>query len=320
MDKNLLAYCWKHKLATTQNQDIEIIDGGLMNNRERSVMFFNSKVKVKGTLWVGYTLILEKASDWYLLHWDTDKMADSIVLVAVGEHDSDIIRASDKEYVPMLDMEVPEAVTTSFEEIISDHTKCWENIKANVSTLVKHAYIAALQTESLENMVETVRKEMQGKTYRQVVAYTTVFVRLLNKVKGITVDEDALTNLSDKTNFGFDDCESTVRHLKKYIKHVNGKPLNSQKVAEIMGRAYVPVSFAYGRSINDEGPCDLAFYIMEVCYPERTEAVKRMKGYGFSSPTLGDSMGVNALMGKCMGCDCINCRFALAYIKNKMKG
>ena len=71
----LLHYCWKHRLFpqaelhTTDHRRLEVIDPGL-HNRNAGPDFFNAKVKVDGTLWVGNVEIHDKASDWYHHgHW-----------------------------------------------------------------------------------------------------------------------------------------------------------------------------------------------------------------------------------------------------------
>ena len=56
--EQLLHYVWKHKmlplneLQTTDGRVVEILDTGL-HNRNAGPDFFNAKVKIGGTLWVG---------------------------------------------------------------------------------------------------------------------------------------------------------------------------------------------------------------------------------------------------------------------------
>ena len=56
--EKLLHYCWKHKkfplgeLFTTDGRRVEVIDPGL-HNRNAGPDFFNAKVRIDGTLWVG---------------------------------------------------------------------------------------------------------------------------------------------------------------------------------------------------------------------------------------------------------------------------
>ena len=56
--EQLLHYVWKHKLLplktlkTTTGQEVEVIDTGL-HNTNAGPDFFNAKLKIDGTLWVG---------------------------------------------------------------------------------------------------------------------------------------------------------------------------------------------------------------------------------------------------------------------------
>ena len=66
--EQLLHYTWKHKLlplkelSTTDGRSVEIVDPGL-HNRNAGPDFFNAKVKIGGTLWVGNVEIHDHASD-----------------------------------------------------------------------------------------------------------------------------------------------------------------------------------------------------------------------------------------------------------------
>ena len=70
--EQLIHYVWKHKmfpltgLKTTDGQEVEVIDPGL-HNRNAGPDFFNAKVKINGTLWVGNVEIHDRASDWLTL-------------------------------------------------------------------------------------------------------------------------------------------------------------------------------------------------------------------------------------------------------------
>ncbi len=67
----LLHYCWKHKMfplngiVTTDGKSVEVIDPGL-HNHNAGPDFFNAKVKIDGTLWVGNVEIHDRSSDWFL--------------------------------------------------------------------------------------------------------------------------------------------------------------------------------------------------------------------------------------------------------------
>ena len=68
--EQLLHYVWKHKifplmpLQTTSGQPVEVIDPGLPNT-DAGPDFFNAKLKINGTLWVGNVELHTQASDWF---------------------------------------------------------------------------------------------------------------------------------------------------------------------------------------------------------------------------------------------------------------
>ena len=71
--ERLLHYVWKYKLyaatplITTEGRPVQVIDPG-MQNTDAGPDFFNAKIKIDGTLWVGSVEIHDKSSDWLLHH------------------------------------------------------------------------------------------------------------------------------------------------------------------------------------------------------------------------------------------------------------
>ena len=88
--EELLHYCWKHKLLplgelhTTRGEQIEVIDTGL-HNHHAGPDFFNAKIKVDGTLWIGNVEMHDKSTDWYQHGHDKDSRYDNVVLHVVGK-------------------------------------------------------------------------------------------------------------------------------------------------------------------------------------------------------------------------------------------
>lgn len=87
--ERLLHYVWKYKLytatplITTEGRPVQVIDPG-MQNTDAGPDFFNAKIKIDGTLWVGSVEIHDKSSDWLLHHHDTDKAYDCVILHIIG--------------------------------------------------------------------------------------------------------------------------------------------------------------------------------------------------------------------------------------------
>lgn len=100
--EDLIHYCWKHKLfpltglKTTDEQKVEVIDPGL-HNRNAGPDFFNAKVKIGGTLWVGNIEIHDKASDWFLHRHEKDVHYNNVILHVVESSDT-VVKSRTETY------------------------------------------------------------------------------------------------------------------------------------------------------------------------------------------------------------------------------
>ena len=87
-------------LQTTSGRPVEVIDPGLPN-MNAGPDFFNAKLKIDGTLWVGNVEVHTQASDWLLHRHDRDKAYDTVILHVVGESNCDVYRTNG-ELVPQM--------------------------------------------------------------------------------------------------------------------------------------------------------------------------------------------------------------------------
>ena len=163
--EQLLHYCWKHKLwpieglHTTDGHRVEVIDPGLLN-RNSGPDFFNAKVKIDGTLWVGNVEIHDKASDWYLHGHHTDARYNNVVLHVVGTADRDA-ETQAGTFVPQMCLAVPQSVSDNYAELLKTdaYPPCYRIIPS-LSRLTVHAWMAALQTERLEQKTLTIQERV----------------------------------------------------------------------------------------------------------------------------------------------------------------
>jgi hypothetical protein len=161
--EQLLHYVWKHKmfplkeLMTTDGRKVEVIDSGL-HNRNAGPDFFNAKVKIDGTLWVGNVEIHDRSSDWYRHGHDHDSAYDNVVLHVAGVIDSEV-RTTSGQQLPQLQLDVPPMVQQQYDELLKtdQYPPCYKIIP-DLSLLTVHAWMAALQTERLERKTEDIRK------------------------------------------------------------------------------------------------------------------------------------------------------------------
>ena len=160
--EQLLHYVFKHKmfplreLQTIDGKSVEVIDPGL-HNRNAGPDFFNAKVRIGNTMWVGNVEIHDKSSEWYLHGHDKDSNYDNVVLHVAGVIDTDV-KTSRGEYLPQMQLDVPQQVKEHYAELLStdSYPPCYKVIPS-LTTLMVHAWMAALQTERLEQKTEAIR-------------------------------------------------------------------------------------------------------------------------------------------------------------------
>ena len=109
--EQLLHYVWKHKmfplkpLKTADGEAVEVIDSGL-HNHNAGPDFFNAKVKIGGTLWVGNVEIHNKASDWYVHKHEQDARYNNVILHVCGCIDT-VVATQKGDILPQIELEVP---------------------------------------------------------------------------------------------------------------------------------------------------------------------------------------------------------------------
>ena len=162
----LLHYCWKHKifplreLTTTDGHAVEVIDPGL-HNRHAGPDFFNAKVRINGTLWVGNVEIHEKSSDWYAHGHHHDNAYNNVILHVAEVIDTDVL-AADGQFIPQMKFEVPSEIKEHYRELLSEdqYPPCYRIIPG-LTRLLVHSWMSALQTERLEQKTEAIRQRVQ---------------------------------------------------------------------------------------------------------------------------------------------------------------
>lgn len=169
MDTNmekLLHYVWQHRiyplgtLHTEDGAEIDIIDPGL-HNFNAGPDFFNAKVKIGGQLWVGNVEIHERASDWFRHQHQQDAAYNNVVLHVVSVADEQALTLDGKS-LPQLILTVPPEILRNYEELLHEDTfpPCYRIIP-HLPDIKKHAWLAALTTERLEDKTNRLRGYLQ---------------------------------------------------------------------------------------------------------------------------------------------------------------
>ena len=153
--ESLVRYVWKHRLfpltelKTIEGHSIEVIHPG-MENHSDGPDFFNAKVKIDGTLWVGNVEIHEHSSDWYLHAHDINKRYDSVVL-HVAEFVDKAIKRTDGSSIPQLELKVPKHIVDNYEQLRKvEHYPPCHRVIPTLSSLTIHSFLSSLLCERLE--------------------------------------------------------------------------------------------------------------------------------------------------------------------------
>ena len=168
--EKLLYYVWKYKLfplrklQTTDGQTLEVIDPGILN-RDAGPDFFNAKIKLDDTLWVGNVEIHRRSADWYAHGHHEDAHYNNVVL-HVAEKVDRTVETQDGKTLPQLELEIPGYMRENYEELCrtTDYPRC-HRVIPQIDPFTAHSWLNALLYERLEQragqVAERVR-QLQG--------------------------------------------------------------------------------------------------------------------------------------------------------------
>ncbi|MBQ8046835.1 MAG: DUF2851 family protein [Prevotella sp.] len=181
--EQLLHYVWKHKmfplsaLHTTDGQPVEVVDAGL-HNRHQGPDFFNAKVKIGETLWVGNIEIHERSSDWYQHHHETDEAYGNVILHVVGTVDRDDIVTSDGKRLPQMVLKVPQSVAENYQSLLtSDSYPPCHRVVSGLGKLTVHSWMSALSAERLSQKSDAIMERRRQLNCSWEAAYFTTLAR-----------------------------------------------------------------------------------------------------------------------------------------------
>ena len=189
----LLHYTWKHrlfpleKLVTTDGQMVEVIDPGL-HNTDAGPDFFNAKLKIDGTLWVGNVEIHTHAGDWFAHGHQGDRAYDNVVLHVVEMADDRLVTNTSGRTIPTLVLPVPARVRENYHELMrtEEYPRC-HGIISSLPRLTVHSYLSALHTERLTHKAERIEQYRQ----RNELNWENAFFMTLARNFGFGVNGDA---------------------------------------------------------------------------------------------------------------------------------
>ena len=147
-------------LQTTTGEPVEVIDAGLPNTNA-GPDFFNAKLKIGGTLWVGNIEVHILASDWMRHGHDKDAAYDNVILHVAETVDCEVFRANGVP-VPQLQLPCPDPVRQRYDEL--SHAEIYPPCYSILSSLPKltvHSWLSALQVERFEQKAHLIATRLE---------------------------------------------------------------------------------------------------------------------------------------------------------------
>lgn len=190
--EELFHYTWKHRLfplktlTTTDGKLVEVIDPGLLNH-DAGPDFFNAKIKIDGTLWVGNVELHLKSSQWYLHAHDKDEAYDNIILHVVCEADMDAYNTKG-ERIPQLVLPISDNIKANYEYLLKEdkYPRCYKIIP-ELAKINIHSWMSALQTERLERKTRDIMQKLNDLNG----AWEDTYFQTLARNYGFGVNSDA---------------------------------------------------------------------------------------------------------------------------------
>ncbi|MDR0962829.1 MAG: DUF2851 family protein [Mediterranea sp.] len=200
--EQLLHYVWKHKLfsleplRTITGELVEVIDTGLANPHA-GPDFFNAKLKINHTLWVGNVEIHTLASDWMRHGHHKDAAYDNVILHVVETSDCEVFHSNGK-VVTQMQMACPEQIRRNYDELHREeiYPRCY-SILTVLPKLTIYSWLSALQIERLEQKSVA----LAGRYERCNHNWEDAFFVTLARNYGFGVNGDAFEAWADKLPF-----------------------------------------------------------------------------------------------------------------------
>lgn len=159
MNEDFLHFIFRNRLwdqdfeITTDYEKIEILDTGFQNHNS-GPDFFNSKIRIGNTLWVGNTEIHINSSDWYRHNHNKDLAYGNVILHIVFNHDKEVYLPDGTE-IPTWEIKFPHIVYNKYSELKNNEKEipCSDYIEIT-EELTRIMWLERMAVERLEQKTE----------------------------------------------------------------------------------------------------------------------------------------------------------------------
>lgn len=202
LKEDFLHFVWRFKrfnldnLQTTTGQAIQIIHFGAYNENA-GPDFFNAKIKIEETLWVGNVEMHLVASDWMKHQHQTDAAYNNVILHVVLEEDARV-QQENGLYVPCLTLNdrIPPKLKNNYLKLL--HNEQWIPCQSQfplVSNFTKTMWLDRLLIERLEEKTAPIAEVLKLNKGN----WETTFYQYLARNFGTKVNADAFEMLARAT-------------------------------------------------------------------------------------------------------------------------
>lgn len=169
MTEAFLQYVWQHQLLegelrTTDGLLLKVERPGVLN-KDAGPDFFDARVRVGETLWVGNVEVHIKSSDWNAHKHSTNHAYDNVVLHVVYKNDAALTLQNCHD-LPTLELcnNLPDLLWNNYEALVNPPAPtpipCMEHL-GEISPFYISSYLERLTLERLEQKCDTVRRLLE---------------------------------------------------------------------------------------------------------------------------------------------------------------
>ncbi len=169
MKEDFLHYIWKYKLIdaskllTHTEEVIEVINFGI-HNTDAGPDFFNGKVRIGETTWVGNIELHINSSDWLKHKHQDDRAYDNVILHVVYNNDKDLLD-KDGNNIPTLELKglINQELVKKHDDLVcqsGSEIACGVQIKT-VDEFTIQSWINRLAIERLERKSDEIKQTLQ---------------------------------------------------------------------------------------------------------------------------------------------------------------
>ena len=189
--EEFLQYIWENRLFTADNlktvngEKLEILNVG-KRNTDSGPDFFNAKIKIDNTIWVGNIEIHKNASDWNRHNHQSNKAYNNVILHVIENNDQSVF-SDNQEEIPAMIFKYPQQLKTNYQNLLN--AKTWiacENQFHKIDPIILQLGFNRLMIERLENKTDEILTRFQ----QNKNDWNTTFYQILARMFGFKVNSD----------------------------------------------------------------------------------------------------------------------------------